>query len=164
VNWARASSIEFAPALHNLVLDGGAEMPVAVGLGAGLDEDVFAHVHIPEAMMRTLHSFDGTFGAFWHNDHEINVTVFMGRAPGVRAEEIDFLRLKFLFQPFNRFVQKAGLNRLHDIKITSWVSPVVTTSPNMGGLKIPTRVLSEFADGLKTLSFLWYDWFFCVVL
>ena len=37
-----------------------------------------------------------------HDDKQINVAVFMGIAPGVGAEEINLLRLKLGFQPFNR--------------------------------------------------------------
>lgn len=51
-----------------------------------------------------------------NNDHDVNVAVFIGCAPGVRAKEIDFFRLKFGFQPFNGFVQKVGLNCLHVIE------------------------------------------------
>src|SRR5258708_5896082 len=84
---ARASSIEFAAALQNLVLNGYAQMAVAVKFRAGLDKHVFAHVQIAETMMRALHPADGPLAAFADNHHQIHVAVFMGRAPSVRAEQ-----------------------------------------------------------------------------
>src|SRR6266704_2155862 len=86
VSWARASSIELAPALQNLVLNGCAQMAVAVKLRAGLDKHVFAHVKVAEAMMRALHPADGPLAALADDHHQVHVAVFMGRAPRVRAE------------------------------------------------------------------------------
>ena len=90
-------------------------MSIPVELGASLNEHVFAHVQIAEAMVRPLHPLDGPFGAARHDDHEIDVAVVGRRAPGVRTEQINFLRLKFYFQPFNGIFQKAGPNYFHGL-------------------------------------------------
>lgn len=67
--------------------------------------------------MSALHSPDRRFLTVRHNNHQVHVAVFGGRAPGVRAKKINFLWLKFFLQPFNGFVQKDGLNCFHGLKI-----------------------------------------------
>lgn len=102
----RASSIEFAPALQNVVLNGRAQVTVAVELGASLDEHIFAHVQIAETVMRPLHPPNGFLAAVADNDHQIHVAVLMWRARSVRAKEINFLRLELGFQPFHDLLQQ----------------------------------------------------------
>src|SRR5262245_30211856 len=115
VSWARASSIEFAPVPQNLVLEGRAQMAISVEFGASLGKYVLAHVQIAETVVRPLHPLDGRFRAFRNDDHNVNVAVLMRRTPGVRTEKINLHRLKFLFEPFNGFVQKAGRNSFHGV-------------------------------------------------
>src|SRR5713101_150204 len=106
VRWSRASSIELASALQNLVLDGCAQMAVAVKLRPRLDKHVFAHVQIAETMMRPLHPAGRSLSALTDDHHQVHVTVFMWRAPRVRAKQKDLLRLELGFQPFHDLLQQ----------------------------------------------------------
>jgi len=94
-------------------------MPVAVKFRPGVDQHVFGEADSAQTSLSALHPADGAFVAGRHNDHQVHIAVFGGRAPGVRAEQPDLLRLKFRFQSFNRFFQKAGLNCIHDAKTNS---------------------------------------------
>ena len=91
-------------------------MPVTVKFRPGVDQHVFGEADSAQTSLSALHPADGAFVAGGHNDHQLYIAVFGGRAPSVRAEQPDLLRLKFKFQSFNRFLQKAGLNCLHGIK------------------------------------------------
>src|SRR5260370_9014895 len=62
-----------------------------------------------QTTLRTLVASDGTLVALRQNQHKVHVAVFGGRAPGMRAEQINFLRLKFSFQPLDDIFQKAGV-------------------------------------------------------
>ena len=91
-------------------------MPVAVKFRPGIDQHIFGEADAAQTSLRALHAADGAFVAGWHNDHQVHIAVFRGRAPSVRAEQPDLFRLKFRFQSFDRFFQKAGLNCLHGLK------------------------------------------------
>jgi len=88
-------------------------MSVAVKFWPRVDQHVLGEADSAQTSLGALHPPDGSFVAARHNDHQVNIAVFSGRAPGVGAEQPDSLRLKFGFQPFNRFFQKSGLNGLH---------------------------------------------------
>ena len=81
-----------------------------------------SHQHIggkgqpAQTFLGALVTPDAPLVAGGHNDHQIHIAVFGGRAPGVRAEKPDLLRLKFGSLSFNRFFLKVGLNCLHAIK------------------------------------------------
>ena len=109
-------SIEFSPLCKNLVREGGGQVPIAVKFRPGVDQHVFGETDSTQTSLSALHPTDGAFIAGGHNDHQVHIAVFSGRAPSVRAEQPDLLRLKFRFQSFNRFFQKAGLNCLHGVK------------------------------------------------
>jgi len=94
-------------------------MPVAVKFGPGVDQHIFGEADAAQASLSALHAADGAFVAGRHNDHQVHIAVFGGRAPSVRAEEPDLLRLKFRFQSFNRFIQNVRLNCLHGVKIST---------------------------------------------
>ena len=91
-------------------------MPVAVKFRPGVDQHIFGEADAAQTAVRALHPADGAFVAGRHNDHQVHIAVFRGRAPCVRAEQPDLLRLKFRFQSFDRFFQKGGLNCLHALK------------------------------------------------
>lgn len=63
--------------------------------------------------MRALHPLDAAFGAVADDDHQIHIAVVGRGAPGVGAEQINLLRLKLGFQPFDGFFQEALRNGLH---------------------------------------------------
>jgi hypothetical protein len=104
----------------------------SVELGASLDKYVLAHVQIAETVVRPLHPLDGTFRTFRNDDHNVNVAVVMRRTPGVRTEKINLYRLKFLFQPFNGFVQKAGRNSFHGVRINITAAALKVPSGGIG--------------------------------
>lgn len=74
-----------------------------------------------------------------HDDEQINVAVFMRIAPGVGAKEINLLRLKLGFQPFNRMLQKAGRNCLHGGKLALrpglWKPEFAVIERGLGGMR-----------------------------
>jgi len=88
-------------------------MPVAVKFWPGIDQHILGEADSAQASLGALHPADWAFVAARHNHHQVNIAVFSGCAPGVGAEQPNLLRLKFRFQPFNRFFQKSGLNGLH---------------------------------------------------
>jgi hypothetical protein len=94
-------------------------MPIAVKFRPGIDQHIFGETDAAQASLSALHPADGAFVAGGHNDHQVHIAVFGGGAPRVRAEKPDLLRLKFGFQSFDRFFQKARLNGLHAVKITT---------------------------------------------
>src|SRR5450759_416663 len=94
-NSAADLSIEFSPLFKNFMREGGGQMPVAVKFRAGVDQHVFGEADAAQTSLRALHPADGSFVAGRHNDHQVNVAVFIGRAPGVRTEQPDLFRLKF---------------------------------------------------------------------
>ena len=77
------------------MLDGRAQILVAVKFLARLDKHVLAHLQIAKAVMRALHPAGCPFAAFADHHHQIHVTVVVRNAPCVRAKEPDLLRLKF---------------------------------------------------------------------
>src|SRR5271169_5933713 len=83
VSRARASSIEFAAALQNLVLDGGPQMPIAIKLLPSLNKYVFTHVQVAKTVMRALHPADSPLTAFGDDHHQIHVAIVMGCTPSV---------------------------------------------------------------------------------
>ncbi len=80
-------------------------MPVAVKFWPGVDQHVLGEGDSAQASLGALHPADGPFVAARHNHHQVHIAVFSRPAPGVGAEQPDLLRLKFGFQPFNRFFQ-----------------------------------------------------------
>ena len=44
---------------------------------------------------RPLHPPDGALAALGHNHHQVHIAIFMGRAPRVRTEQKNLLRLEF---------------------------------------------------------------------
>ena len=94
-------------------------MPVSVKLGPRVDQHIFGKAYPAQSSLSALHSADGAFVAGGHYDHQIHIAVFGGSAPSVRAEEPDLLGLKFRFQSFDRLFQKARLNCLHGIEIST---------------------------------------------
>jgi hypothetical protein len=94
----------------------GAKVFIAVHFTARSHEHVCGHCQPAQTTLRALVAPDRPLVALRQNHHEVHVTVFIGRSPGVRAEEINFLRLKLGFQPFDYIFQKARLNGLHDAK------------------------------------------------
>ena|SRR5215469_5923067 len=107
-------------------------MAVSVELGASLDKYVLAHVQIAETVMRPLHPLGWKFRAFRNDDHNVNVAVVMRRTPGVRTEKINLHGLKFLFQPFNGFVQKAGWKSIHGVRINIMAAALKVPSGGIG--------------------------------
>jgi len=73
-------------------------MPVAVKFRPGVDQHVLGEADAPQTALSALHPADGSFVAGGHNDHQVNVAVFIGRTPGVRTEQPDLFGLKFLDQ------------------------------------------------------------------
>ena len=88
-------------------------MFVAVNLRTRGHEHVLGKTQPAQTAVCPLHPPDGLLAAVADNDHEIHVAVLGRRAPGVRTEQINLLRLKFGFQPFYCFVQQAFWNGLH---------------------------------------------------
>ena len=88
-------------------------MAITVKLGAGVDKNILGKTDSPQAAVRPLHPADSPLTAFLDDDHEIHVAVFRGRAPRVRAEQINLLRLEFGFQPLHRCFEQALRNGLH---------------------------------------------------
>src|SRR2546427_697295 len=111
-----ASSIQLSALVQDLMKQGGAQVFVAVHFAPRPHQHIGGHGQPAQAFLGALVAANRALVAARHNDHEVNVTVFSGRAPGVRAEQINFFRLKFVFQPFNGFVQKVRLNCLHGVK------------------------------------------------
>src|SRR5665213_1404829 len=107
------SSINLTTIGENLVKQRGAQMLVAINLGASRHKHVFGKTHSTQTMVGALHPLDVAFFAGGNNDHQIYITVIRRRAPRVRAEQINFLRLKFGFQPFHRCFQKSWRNYFH---------------------------------------------------
>ena len=91
-------------------------MPVTVKFRPGVNQHVLGKADAAQTSLSALHPADGAFVAGSNYDHQIHIAVFGGRAPRVRTEQPDLLRLKFGFQSFNRFFQKGGLNCLHRIE------------------------------------------------
>lgn len=80
-------------------------MFVAVNLRARGDKHVLGKTQPAQTAVRPLHPPNCLLAAVADNDHEIHVAVLGWRAPCVRTEQINLLRLKFGFQPFDCFVQ-----------------------------------------------------------
>lgn len=96
----------------------GAEVFVAVDFAPRPHHHISRNGEPSETFLGALGALNGSFVAARHNDHEVNVAVFSGRAPSVRTEEINFLRLKLDFQPFKSVVQKVRRNCFHGLKAT----------------------------------------------
>ena len=94
-------------------------MPVAVKFRPRIDQHIFGEADAAQTSLSSLHPADGALVAGGHDDHQVHIAVFGGRAPSVRAEKPDLLRLKFRFQSFDRFFQKSWLNCLHGLKIST---------------------------------------------
>jgi hypothetical protein len=60
--------------------------------------------------------------ALGQNHHQVHVAVIGRRAPSVRTEQINFLRLKLGFQPLDYIFQKAGLDCFHGVKTSIMVA------------------------------------------
>ena len=107
-------------------------MLVAVHLGGSRHEHVLGKTDASQALVRALHASDSAFLAAWHDDHQIHIAVVRGQVPRVRAEKVDFLRLKFGFEPFVGFFEQAWRNCLHAAEsyhaIPKIGKPVVETS------------------------------------
>jgi hypothetical protein len=91
---------------------------VALKFGSRIDQHVFGKADAAQTSLGALHPADGAFAARCDNYEQVNVAVITRSAPSLRAKEIDFFGLKFLFQAFNSFIQKGRLNGLHSPKIT----------------------------------------------
>lgn len=97
---------------------GSPQVFVAVNLSARGNEHVLCETNPAQAAMGALHPLDAALFAVRNNDHQIHIAVVIGRAPGVRTEQINFLRLKFNFQSLDGFFQQTLRNYLHDIEAT----------------------------------------------
>jgi hypothetical protein len=94
-----------------------ADFPDSVDFAASSHQHIGRDRQTSKATLRALVSPNGTLVAALNNDHEVNVAVFIGRAPRVRSEKINLFRLKLGFQPLKGFFQKSGLICLHGVKI-----------------------------------------------
>src|ERR1017187_1299505 len=117
VNQERKSSwlvspINFASALKYFVGQAAANFPDAVHLAPCPHQHVNGEWQSPQTKLRPLVAPDGALIAFLQNNHQIHVAVVRRRAPRVRAEQINFLRLKLGFQPFHCCFQQAWRNYL----------------------------------------------------
>lgn len=74
-------------------------MFVAVQLSTGGHNHIFGHFKSAQATVRPLCAPDRGFLAAPHHHHQVDVTVFVGRAPGVRAKKPDLLGLKLRHEP-----------------------------------------------------------------
>ena len=83
-------------------------MPVAVKFRPGIYQHVFGEADAAQTSLGALHPADGAFVAGRHNDHQIHVAVFGRRAPGVRAEQPDLLRLKSAFSRSSACSKRPG--------------------------------------------------------
>ena len=143
ISSAAGLAIELSTLFSNFMRKGGGQMPVAVKFGPGVDQHVFGKTNSAQASLGALHSADRAFIAGGHDDHQVHIAVFGGRAPSVRAEEPDLFGLKFRFQSFDRLFQKATLNCLHAAK-TSTLAPyweAGITRTNVGLARGQTRRL-----------------------
>ncbi len=93
-------------------------MFVAVHFSARSHQHVSGHGQPAQAFLGALVASNRALVAARHDDHEVNVAVFIGGAPGVRAEKLNFIGLKLGFQPFKGIFQEAGLNCFHGVKIS----------------------------------------------
>src|SRR3989442_10601773 len=111
-----ASSIELSALVQDLMKQGGAKVFVAVHFAARSHQHVGGHGQPAQTFLGALVASNRALVTARHNDHEVNVAVFIGRAPGVRAEEINRFGLKLGLQTFNDIFQKAGLNCFRGVK------------------------------------------------
>lgn len=88
-------------------------MFVAVHLSAGRDYYILGHLESTQATVRPLCAPDGCFLAVTHHHHQVNVTVFGGCAPSVRAKQPDLLGLELRHEPLLDRLQQVVIERLH---------------------------------------------------
>jgi hypothetical protein len=98
--------------------DRGAEVLVAVHLGARGHQHVFGEADASQAVVGALHSFDRSFIALRHDHHQVHVAVIGRRAPGVRAEKPDLFGLKFRHEPLCGRLKQSVVERFHGLFLT----------------------------------------------
>src|SRR5947209_9343032 len=94
----RVSSIDLASLVQHLVGETSQHFADAVDLVPRPHEHVRGNEQPSKATLGALVAANRALVAARHDDHQINVAVLTGGAPGVRAEQINFLRLKFRHQ------------------------------------------------------------------
>ena len=111
-----ASSIQLSALIQDLMKQGSTKVPVTVDFPPRAHQYVSGYGDAAQTFLGALVASNRALVAARHDDHEVNVAVFIGRAPGVRAEQINLFGLKLGLQTFNDIFQKAGLNCFHGVK------------------------------------------------
>ena len=88
-------------------------MLVAIHFAPRPHQHVGGHGQPAEAFLGALVASNRALVALWQNHHQVHIAVLGGRAPGVRAEQPDLLRLKFRHQPLCGCLEQIGVERFH---------------------------------------------------
>jgi uncharacterized protein (DUF1778 family) len=91
----------------------GADIPEAVELRAGFDQDVGRDVQPAEGAVRALGATARRLVAMRHDHHQVQVAALVGFAPGVRAEQPDLFRLKLLHEAAGDFAKQIWAEGFH---------------------------------------------------
>ena len=95
----RVSAIHLASLVQHFVGQASQHFADTVDLLSRPHEHVGGNEQPSQATLGALVSANGALVAVGHDDHEVNVAVAIGRAPGVRTKQPDLFRLKFRDQP-----------------------------------------------------------------
>jgi hypothetical protein len=118
---AGRSAIEPPSTAQDGVFERGLEFLDAIHLLPRFHEHILGHPQSAQATMRALGTEDRRFVAMRHDDKEVNVTVVVRVAPGVRAIQPDLLGLKLRHEPLcGRLKQSVG-EHFHDRFLTDGV-------------------------------------------
>jgi len=98
--------MHLASLFEHLVREAAANAPDAIHFAARPNQHVGRNGQPTQTTLRALVAPDGPLVALRQNHHQVHVAIFIGRAPGMRAKQINFLRLKLSFQPLNGFFQQ----------------------------------------------------------
>ena len=112
----------------NLVKQRCPQMFVAVNLGARGDNHILRHPQSAQTTVRALRAADGLLIAVGNDNEQINVAVVMRRAPGVRAEQPDLLRLKFRHELLRGRLKQIFVERFHGLFLLFLINPLLDLS------------------------------------
>lgn len=108
-----ASSIELSALIQDLMEQRCAKVFVAVYFTTRSDQDIGGDGQPAQTPLGALVASNWPFVAVGDDHHEVNVAVLGGRAPGMRAKQVNLLRQEFSLQPLNGLVQQVRLARFH---------------------------------------------------
>jgi len=88
----------------------------AIELLVGVDENVFRKPEAAQTAVGPPHALDRRLAALRHDDKQVQVAALFRRSPRMRTKKPDPLRMEFIRQSLNDFVEELLVNCFHGTK------------------------------------------------